>query len=114
MTEDQLLLKFVKNRKNMTHRNLVNLEEFWFSGDQSICSTIRKIESVFQYFPTSLYEEMQKRIEMNETFSDFEIVQIFTDTIDCLQYLESMGVLHLIIGMKMLLYDPHTRTLKII
>lgn len=41
------------------------MEDFCFSGDQSICSNIRKIEMVFEYFGTSLDDEMKARTEKN-------------------------------------------------
>lgn len=46
------------------------MEDYWFSGDQSLCSNIRKLEMVFEYFPTTLDEEMKKRVEKGDYFTD--------------------------------------------
>jgi hypothetical protein len=43
VTEDDLIVKMIESRKNFKHKTLVKLEDYWFSGDQSICSNIRKV-----------------------------------------------------------------------
>ena len=46
-TEDELIVKLIQSRKCFKNRNLVSMEDYWFSGDQSLCSNIRKLEMVF-------------------------------------------------------------------
>lgn len=43
ITEDDFIIKMIENRKKLKHKNLVKMEDYWFSGDQSICSNIRKV-----------------------------------------------------------------------
>lgn len=44
------------------------MEDFWFCNDQSICSNIRKVQMVFQYFNSNLEEEMKNRIDKHQSF----------------------------------------------
>lgn len=67
---------------------------------------------VFEYYGRSLEEETRSRAERGEGFRDLEVLGVLRDSIECLGYLEEMGVLHMVGSMKTILYDPATKQVK--
>ena len=92
----QALLDKLHSRKSLTHPNLIRLRSYWLETDLNICSSLHKVNAIFEYHENSLEDCLID----SKGFSDSEVVDFLRQMLSVLTFLERNRIFYLLAGPK--------------
>ena len=87
-----------QTHRSLSHRNLIQLRRSWIENDNSICSTLFKVYSVFEYHENTLEEWLQEATDRQMT--DRQVADFVRQITSALAFLERNRVFSLLVGPK--------------
>lgn len=87
----------LETRKALTHQNLIQLRNYWIQTDLGMCSTMLRLQVLFEYHENTLEDILSDR---SGAWEDAEIVDFIRQIFNALSFMERKGVTSLLAGPK--------------
>ena len=88
------LAQTAAEQKNMRHEALVECTHAFCSNHEELCGRFIKIHLVYDYYPQTLLQEIERRKSEHEFFTDNEVISLIFGVVSALHYLKTLRKFH--------------------